>query len=135
MKRLVSAVVFGSLVFAGAAASAKPALRDVEEIYEPLYWALVAFEIADVCDSLDGRKLKGATDGWALVRKARQLGYSNEEIEAFLDSDDEKARMRARGDAYFRHKGASYDAPETFCALGRAEIERNSQIGVYLREK
>ncbi|MBO9402762.1 DUF5333 domain-containing protein [Shimia sp. R9_1] len=134
MKRLMSAVVLGSLVLAGGA-SAKPSLRDVKEIYEPLYWALVAFEIADVCDSLDGRKLKGATDGWALVRKARQLGYTNEEIQSFLDSDDEKARMRARGEAYFKHKGASYDNPETFCALGRAEIERNSQIGVYLRAK
>ncbi len=134
MKRLMSAIVLGSL-FAAGGLSAKPALRDVDEIYEPLYWALVAFEIADVCDSLEGRKFKGARDGWALVSKARELGYTTEEIRAFLDSDEEKARMRSRGEAYFNHKGASYDEPETFCALGRAEIERNSQIGVYLRAK
>ena len=134
MKHMMSAVLVVGVLLAGAA-SAKPALRDVKEIDEPLYWALVAFEISEVCDSIEARQLKGLSDGWGLIRKARKLGYSDEEIKAYMRSDAEKKRMRARGEAYFKHKGVSYDDPETFCALGRAEIERNSQIGVYLRAK
>lgn len=134
MTRLLS-VCLCCLITVGSAASANPPLRDVKEIDEPLYWALVAYEISEVCDGLEPRKLKAVSDGWGLIRKARALGYSDDEIRAFMRSDDEKARMRKRGEAYFDHKGVSYDDPETFCALGRAEIERNSQIGVYLRAK
>ncbi|MBO9477810.1 DUF5333 domain-containing protein [Shimia sp. R11_0] len=134
MKPLMSAVLV-SAILTGSMALANPPLREVKEIDEPLYWALVAFEISEVCDSIDARTVKGLSDGWGLIRKARQLGYSDEEIKSYMRSDTEKARMRARGEAYFKHKGASYDDPETFCALGRTEIERNSQIGVYLRAK
>ncbi len=134
MKYVLSAVVMSAVVFAGAA-MAKPPLREVSEIDDPLYWALVAFEISEQCPDISARKLKGLGDGWDLIQKARALGYSDDEIKSYMKSDTEKKRMRARGDVYFEHKGASYDAPETFCALGRAEIERNSAIGVYLRAK
>ncbi|GAA6181024.1 MULTISPECIES: DUF5333 domain-containing protein [unclassified Shimia] len=134
MKRFISAVVMSTFAWS-AAAAANPPLREVKEIDEPLYWALVAYEISEVCDSLAPRQVKALSDGWGLIRKARSLGYSDDEIKAYMRSDSEKARMRARGEDYFKHKGVDYDVPETFCALGRAEIERNSQIGVYLRAK
>ena len=134
MIRLITVFV-GATLALSVAAVAKPPLRDVKEIYDPLYWAVVAFEISEVCDSIEPRKLKGVADGWGLVRKARKLGYTDDEIKAFIKSDEEKERMRQRGDAYLKHKGASLDNPESVCALGRAEIERNSAIGVYLRAK
>lgn len=134
MKYVMSAVVIAASILAGAAV-ANPPLRDVKEIDEPLYWALVAFEISEQCADISARKLKGLNDGWGLIQKARALGYSDDEIKSYMKSDTEKERMRARGDVYFKHRGASYDAPETFCTLGRAEIERNSAIGVYLRAK
>lgn len=134
MTRLMCAVVIGALACVSPAL-AKPPLREVKEINEPLYWALVAFEISEVCNSIEPRKLKGLADGWGLVRKAKKLGYSETEIKAFIKSDAEKERMRKRGKAFFDQKGVSHDNPESFCTLGRAEIERNSQIGVYLKAK
>lgn len=134
MIRLTYVFVAATLVLSGAAV-AQPPLREVKEINDPLYWALVAYELSEHCDSLEPRKFKGVADGWGLVRKARKLGYTDDEIKAFIKSDEEKARMRARGDAFLKHKGVSLDDPESVCALGRAEIERNSAIGVYLRAK
>ncbi|MEP2532831.1 DUF5333 domain-containing protein [Shimia sp.] len=134
MSKFGIVIAAASLVFAGAAsASAKPPLRDVREIDDKVYYALVAYEIGEQCDSISARKLKGINDLWALGRRAKALGYTEAEIKAYIRSDAEKARMRARGEAYMEYKGVSYDDPETFCVLGRAEIERNSAIGVYLR--
>lgn len=133
MKLVTTMVVIAG--FAANMAAAKPHLRDVAEIDDPLYYALVAYEISENCAELSARKLKGLNDAWALARKAKSLGYSSGEIKAYIKSDEEKARMRSRGEAYFKSKGVSYDAPQTLCALGRAEIKRNSAIGVYLRAK
>ncbi len=131
MKKVVSLTVVAAV--AAGAAVALPPIREVSEIDDRIYWALVAYEISEQCDSLSARKLKGVNDLWALGRRARDLGYSDDEIKTYIRSDEEKARMRKKGEAFLEFKGVSYDDPETFCALGRAEIERNSAIGVYLR--
>lgn len=133
MKLLTTMVLTAGV--AANMATAKPHLRDVSEIDDPLYYALVAYEISENCSQLSARKLKGLNDGFALVRKARALGYSKDEIKAYIRSDKEKARMRSRGAAYFKSQGVKYGAAESLCALGRAEIKRNSAIGVYLRAK
>ncbi|MFC3615742.1 DUF5333 domain-containing protein [Lutimaribacter marinistellae] len=114
-------------------AHAKQPLSEVPEIDDALYYIAVAKEIDDYCDRIDGRRLKALGVIWNLKSKANDMGYSDDEIRAYIDSDVEKARMRARGEAYLAANGVSYEKPESFCALGRAEIDRNSAIGVYLR--
>ncbi len=114
-------------------AEAKPPLRDVKEIDDELYYIAVANEISKYCPSIAGRRLKAIGVMWGLRSKANRLGYSDGEIRAYVDSDAEKARMRAKGEKYLAQNGVSYEKTETFCALGRKEIERNSAIGVYLR--
>ncbi|MGX9349942.1 DUF5333 domain-containing protein [Shimia sp. W99] len=134
MTRFATAIVIATAIATSAGfASAKPPLREVREIDDKIYYGLVAYVLAEECDSLSARKLKGINDLWTLGRRARELGYSDEEIKAYIRSKDEKARMRARGDAWLKSKGVSLDDQEAVCALGRAEIERNSAIGVYLR--
>ena len=71
----------------------------------------------------------------ALEKRAQELGYSKQEIKAYVKSKEEKARMRARGEAYLKANGASYADPETFCKLGKAEIAKGSRIGQLLRAK
>ena len=136
MTRVTTAMMACSVLVAGAgAALAKPPLRDVPEIDDYVYYTLVAYEIGEQCPTISARKLKGISDLWALGRKAKAMGYTEAEIKAYVRSDAEKARMVKRGEAYMNTKGVTYDDPETFCALGRAEIEKNSAIGVYLRAK
>lgn len=120
--------------FAGNAL-AKPPLRDVSKIDNELYYIALADEISKKCDELSGRRLKAVNKMWSLRSHANELGYSDAEIRAYVESDAEKARMRAKGEAFLAAKGVSKGDPETYCAVGRAEIARNSAIGVYLRAK
>ncbi len=122
-----------SLLSLPAVAEAKPPLRDVKEIDNELYYIAIANEISDYCPSISGRRMKAIGVMWGLRSKANKLGYSDKEIRAYVESDTEKDRMRAKGEAYLAQHGVSYENPNSFCTLGRAEIERNSAIGVYLR--
>ncbi|WP_254429469.1 DUF5333 domain-containing protein [Ruegeria atlantica] len=112
---------------------AKPPLREVKEIDNELYYIAIANEISEYCPSISGRRLKAIGVLWGLKSQANKLGYSDNEIRAYVDSDAEKDRMRAKGEAYLAQHGVTYENPNSFCTLGQAEIERNSAIGVYLR--
>ncbi len=122
-------------VIAPQFAAAKTPLRDVAEIENPLFAVAVAKEVADHCDSIGARYLKGLGELRRLQARANELGYSDKEIRAHVESKAEKARMRAKGERLLAQNGVSYDQPETFCAYGRAEIKNNSAIGVLLRAK
>ena len=136
MKRLLMCLMSAAaLTAAPSAALAKPPLRSVTEIEEPLFAVAVAKEVGDHCDGLAARFWKGVGELRRLRARANELGYSDSEIRAYIGSDREKARMRAKGEALFASRGVSYDKPETFRAFGRAEIKKNSAIGVLLRAK
>ncbi|MEX0368738.1 MAG: DUF5333 domain-containing protein [Ruegeria sp.] len=130
---VLKTVALSLLLTVPTLAQAKPPLREVKEIDNELYYIAIANEISKQCDAIAGRRMKAIGVMWGLRSKANSLGYSDSEIRAYVESDAEKARMRAKGEAYLAQKGVTYERPESFCALGRAEIKRNSAIGVYLR--
>lgn len=132
MKR---ALIASALIAVAAPAAAKPSLRDVPEIENPLFAVAVAKEVADHCSDIAPRYFKGLGQLRGLRARANELGYSDDEIRDYVESDTEKARMRAKGERLLAQNGVSYADPETFCAYGRAEIEKNSAIGVLLRAK
>jgi hypothetical protein len=117
------------------AAMARPALRDVPQIDNGLLYIGLADQIRKNCPAISARFFKALMAVRALEAQARDMGYSTEEIRAFMDSDVEKARMRARGEAYLKAHGVTSEDPQSYCALGRAEIEKSSQIGTLLRAK
>ena len=120
--------------FAPVLAHAKPSLRDVPEIEDPLFAVAVANEIREVCPSISGRLTKGIGILWNLRARANQLGYTDDEIRAYVKSPEEKARMRAKGMKILAQYGPVSD-PQTYCAYGRAEIAKGSAIGALLKEK
>jgi hypothetical protein len=122
-------------IAAAQPAFAKVPLRDVAEIDDGLFVVAVANEIRKQCDIISARMFRAYSYMNALQRRAGELGYSKAEIDAYVKSPDEKARMRARGEAYLKANGVSYADPETFCTLGRAEISKGTQIGQLLRAK
>ena len=133
--RALIAVALSTVVALPAAALAKPSLRDVPEIEDPLFAVAMAKEVSDHCDGIAPRYLKGLGELRRLKARANALGYTDAEIRAYIESDAEKARMRAKGEQLLAQNGVDYGEPETFCAYGRAEIEKNSAIGVLLRAK
>ena len=131
----------GILVLAGMIASgttagsaANPPLRDVAEIDTGLFVIGLADQIRKNCPAISARLLKALGAASDLQRKARSFGYSDEEINRHLKSDVEKDRLRAQAAAYLAERDVTADQ-EGYCALGRAEIARNSAIGALLREK
>ena len=112
---------------------AKPSLRDVPEIDETLLSIGIANEIRKNCPDISARILRAAALVNDLKTKARNMGYSDTEIDAYRRSDTEKARLKAKGATYLAAGGVKPGQPETYCALGAVEIEKGGQIGALLR--
>jgi hypothetical protein len=113
---------------------ANPPLREVKEINDSLLAVGLADEIRKNCNNISGRIFKGIGRLRGIYQTALDMGYTKAEIEAFVDNRVEKDRLKARGRAYLTANGASLDAQETMCVLGRQEISKNSAIGTLLYE-
>lgn len=117
-----------------AVAEGLPPLRDNAHIWNSLFAAAVGDEIRKNCPTISARifrALKGAKD---LEDHALSLGYSEEQIEAFLGSKAEQNRMKAQRDAYLAEHGVKEGDAESYCRLGREEIARGTLTGWLLRD-
>lgn len=119
----------------GLAAAGRPALRDVPEIENALFAVAIADAVRDNCGTISARMIKAMSFLQKIKARANDLGYSDEEIRNYVESDAEKARMRRKGTAFLKANGVNPAKPESFCVFGRAEIARNSAIGALLRAK
>lgn len=136
--RLVTGGLVGLILMAGAvqaAADPETPLRDVPEIDDNMLWAGIALRISEECGEIDARWLRGVNFLWSIKRRANELGYSDDEINAYRKSAAEKARIEARGKAYVKSKGLDPGDADDLCNLGHAEIARNSVIGTLLKAK
>ena len=129
---VLSAALSLSMIAPANAASGLPAEK---EINDGLLIAAVAEKIQRECGSIGGRLMKGRAYLNGLKDQANARGYSDAEIEAYINDDLEKAKMRERRNAYFKRNGASNLDPDSLCVLGHKEIARKSQIGILLRAK
>jgi len=118
-----------------SSAAAKPSMRDVPEIENIIFAAALAHEVSNKCHSIRARRVKALGMAWQLRSRANDLGYSDSEIRSYVESDAEKARMRAKGQAYLTSQGVDYANPETFCVYGHAEIAKSSAVGALLKAK
>lgn len=134
MTNLAATVVVTTALLA-TSVTAKPHLREVAEIDDNMLWVALAVEISDECDEIRPRTLKGLAFLNSLRSRAKALGYSRDEIKAYVDSSAEKDRMRGRGEAYVKSKGLDPAQSDDLCSLGHAEIAARSQIGVLLKAK
>ena len=132
MFKFVAPVVVAAS-FCAAQAQAKPALRDVPAIDGALMAVGLADEIRKQCPNISPRYIKALRFVSGLRDKARNMGYSEAEIDAYRKSPAEKARLKAKGNSYLIAHGVTADDPQSYCTLGRAEIEKSSQIGALLK--
>ncbi len=134
-KRVALPVILAATLAMAASAQARPPLREVAEINDGLFAVAVADRIRKECTGISARMFRALNYINALENRALELGYSKQEIKAYVDSKEEKARMRARGEAYLKANGVSDADPDTLCKLGRAEIAKDSRIGQLLKAK
>jgi hypothetical protein len=124
-----------ALLLAPLAAEAQAAsLGEVPEITEGLIATAIAYEIGRVCGPVDGRRLQGIAYLLSLQGRARSLGFSQEEIDAYVEDEAEKARLEGIARERLAALGAVEGDEESFCAVGRAEMARKSQVGRLLTE-
>lgn len=112
-----------------AALPASASLRDEPRITEGLIDVGIAFEISEVCPSIDARRLRGLSYLLSLRSKARGLGYSAAEVDAFIDDDAEKDRLEAAARDRLTRMGAKQGDVQAHCRVGRTEVDRASWIG------
>lgn len=130
MHRLMMGAAITMALAHGAAAQSS--LREERDIDEGLYTVGLAHEIRENCPEISARMFRAIGVLRGLERKARDRGYSEDEIRKYLKSDADKERLRARAAEYLEAQGFR-QTKEGYCALGRSEIAQSSDIGALLR--
>ncbi|MEP4197360.1 MAG: DUF5333 domain-containing protein [Aliishimia sp.] len=121
--------------FGVSPATAKQSLQAVDVVENGLFAVAVADKIRRECGDISGRLLRARSFLNKLYDTARAEGYSDAEIDSYINSDEQKNRMRAKRDAFLSKQGVVKASSETYCAAGRAEIQKTSQIGTLLKAR
>lgn len=125
-------LITGFAIAAGATA-VHSQLRNEPTITEGLINVAIAYEIGERCDSLSARRLAGINYLFALKAEAERLGYSDAEIDAFIDSDAEQDELETTARSRLQSLGAVNGQWDTYCAVGQAQIAQNTVAGQLLR--
>ncbi len=130
LKNTTSAALLG-LTFVASSASANPAT--VERVTEGLIAAGMAIELGDQCGDVRVRMLRGLSFLQGLKSHLGDLGYSNSEIDAFIDNDIEKDRLEAIARQRLSDLGAVEGNGASYCTVASGQISQGTQVGLLLR--
>ncbi|SEK36544.1 hypothetical protein SAMN05443999_101289 [Roseovarius azorensis] len=133
--RMILSLAMGLVLSATAASATAGSLAREADINQGLFYVSVANKIRKGCDAIAPRTFTAIRYLEALKAEARARGYSEAEIDEYINDKDEKALMRERRDAYIRANGAEPEGGPGLCRLGSREIAEQSQIGKLLRAK
>ncbi len=125
--RIFAAAVFAALLAAPAGAESLGSGDDY--IDDRLLAAAISDEIRKRCDSISPRIIRFYFEVRSLKRYANEQGFSDEEISEFLDSEENIEYFEGLRDAYLESKGAVPDDDESYCAVGRGEIDQGTLAG------
>jgi hypothetical protein len=131
----IKMLALAALIPAGAAAADLPPLADNPRVRSEFLAGAVGDEIVDNCPRMSARMLVVISKLNALNNYARSLGYTSEQIREFRKSEENKARLNAMRDEYLAANGVVPGDAESYCRLGRREIEQGTLIGSLLRER
>ncbi|SDD22514.1 hypothetical protein SAMN05421538_101150 [Paracoccus isoporae] len=135
MKNLIATALTASVFAAAAPVLAQAPLSQEKYINDRLISARIADRIRRECPSIDARIVYAWSQARALKRYARDRGYSEAQIDAFLDSKPDKARIYGVAEDYLTRNGAAEGDADSFCRIGRAEIASKSVAGSLLVAK
>ena len=133
MKKLI-AIALTAATLAAPALALEP-LAQERYVNDRLIAARVADRVRRECPSISARIVYAWSQARALKRYAENKGYSSSEIDAFLDSKQDKARIYAAAEDYLTRNGARKGDAESFCRIGRNEIASKSVAGSLLVAK
>jgi hypothetical protein len=132
MMRPFTTLTLAALLTATPALALVP-INEEPYINDTLLQGFIGDAIDDNCDTIEARKLRALAELNKLRDYALEQGYSVEEVRAFVTSKEEKARGKALAAAWLKERGAEPGNPDAYCAIGEAEIAKESLIGYLLR--
>ena len=132
MKTLITTLLFA--LFAAPVLALTP-LHQEPTVVSNFYNIGLADEVRKNCETIDARIIRAYRYIKSIERYARDAGYSNTEIDEFVDNKAEKEKLRTRVRADLAKRGASAKTPEGYCTVGREEIAKGSAAGRLLRAK
>lgn len=121
-----------ALTASAAMAASLPPLDENAYINDSLLSAAIGDEIRKNCPTIGARIFRALAKAKDLERHALKLGYTEKEIEAFIDSKAEQTRMKALRDAYLAKHGVTKGDADSYCKLGYEEIEKDNLTGYIL---
>jgi len=130
--RFVLMALLSALAAPATAADAR-SLRDLKAVDDGLKIVAIGNAIRKTCPTIEARRIRAFGFMQGLADTARKAGFTDAEIKAHVENPTEKARVTAAAAAYLAARGAKPGDANGHCAVGRAEIERNSQVGRLLR--
>ena len=138
MSKTRNTLLLAGLLAATAAPAATAtdytAIREDAHIHERLLTASKAYLLAKGCPTIRERKLYLISQALKLQSYARGLGYTNKETSAYVDDKAEQARFRAIAEPWIAERGGVKGDADSYCAVGRAEIDNETPVGAFLRD-
>lgn len=113
--------------------SAQTALRDEPRIRDGIIFVGMAYEISERCGDISARTWRGINYLQSLKNLANELGYSDDEIEAYVDDRSEQRRLEGIARQQLAALGVVEGDEASYCAAGRAQMAANTRVGWLLR--
>lgn len=129
---IVAALSVAAVTLAGSL-SAQTALKDVTRVRDGIVHVGMAYEISEKCGSIRARTFRGLGFLQELKNYARDQGFSDAEIEAYVDDRDEKRRLEGIARQQLVALGVIEGDESSYCAVGRDQIARQTRVGWLLR--
>ncbi|MDH3265019.1 MAG: DUF5333 domain-containing protein [Paracoccaceae bacterium] len=130
--RILKPLLLAALLPATTAAAELPPLAENERVVGEFLAAAVGDEIRKNCSSIHARIFYVLRKANELEDYAQSLGYTDEDIRAFRKEPENKAFLRQLRDDYLAQNGVAAGDAESYCRLGRQEIENRTLIGSLL---
>lgn len=114
-------------------AMSKTPLKEVAVVRDGIIHVGMAYEISEKCPVISARLFRGLGFLQSLQNHARGLGYTEAEIDAYVNDDAEKDRLEGIARAALADLGVVEGDESSYCAVGRAQIAANTRVGWLLR--
>jgi len=128
-----SALSMLTVVPAFAASPELVPLAENDAVNNRLVTAGIVRRIHKQCPRISFRKFRSFMYLRGIYNLAQQQGYSADVIEAYIDDEEQEARLYVHVDNWLAQRGALEGNAESYCAIGDAEMTADSQIGNFLR--
>jgi hypothetical protein len=129
---MAAAIAFACVMGAGSA-FAQTALRDVAYVRDGIVQVGMAYELSERCDDLRARLFRGISFLQSLKNHASELGFSDAEIEEYVNDRAEKKQLEGIARGRLTDLGVVESEEATYCAVGQAQIAANTRVGWLLR--